>query len=584
MGRVIVLMARQVGHDILYEPDEKIPFFSGLLLGFQTIIGLLVTIVVYGAVMVRAAGQPDEYLSWAILMGIVVSGVVMILQAFRLWRIGAGYTLSGGPSSVFIVVCITALIEGGPAMMSSLVIVATIFQVSLTARLSLLRRVITPMISGTVLILLSATAITVLLGSISADEGVTDVSMRGVVVSVLATVGVVLVIRLFGTPFWQQWTPVITIGAGCVVSAIFGLYDYRSILEAPLVGPPVWAWPGLDVNFGVEFWALLPGFVVVFLASSINSIGEGMSVQGASWRRPRATDFRVIQGSLNAVGVGNVLSGLLGVFPIALYPGNGSRIMMTGVAASRVGVYGGVILIAVAMLPKIVAVLIAIPAHVLAAYAVVVLGLLFVDGMRMVVGDGIDVRKATIVGLSFWVGMGFQYDLIFPELLTGVWETLLGNGMTTGSVMLVGLTMLLEVTSGRRRRLEVEMGDGSFSRIDEFLREFASGIGWDEASTDKLRSAGEETLSSLSQYDMEESDGRRLVVDARLEGGMAELEFSAISGDENIEDRLAYLNEQPEIEDEREISFRLLRYYASSVRHRKYHNVDIITVQVSGTR
>ena len=83
---------------------------------------------------------------------------------------------------------------------------------------------------------------------------------------------------------------------------------------------------------------------------------------------------------------------------------------------------------------------------------------------------------------------------------------------------------------------------------------------------------------------MEEADGRRLVVDARLVEGVAELEFSAVSGDENIEDRLAYLNEQPEIEDEREISFRLLRYYASSVRHRKYHNVDIITVQVDGTR
>ena len=61
---------------------------------------------------------------------------------------------------------------------------------------------------------------------------------------------------------------------------------------------------------------------------------------------------------------------------------------------------------------------------------------------------------------------------------------------------------------------------------------------------------------------------------------MAELEFSAIPGDENIEDRLAYLSEEPEIEDEREISFRLLRHYASSVRHQKYHNVDIVTVQV----
>ena len=80
------------------------------------------------------------------------------------------------------------------------------------------------------------------------------------------------------------------------------------------------------------------------------------------------------------------------------------------------------------------------------------------------------------------------------------------------------------------------------------------------------------------------ADGRRLVVGARLVEGVAELEFSAVSGDDNIEDRLAYLDEQPEIEDEREISFRLLRHYASSVRHQKYHNTDIITAVVEGER
>jgi hypothetical protein len=58
----------------------------------------------------------------------------------------------------------------------------------------------------------------------------------------------------------------------------------------------------------------------------------------------------------------------------------------------------------------------------------------------------------------------------------------------------------------------------------------------------------------------------------------------AVPGEENLETRLAYLSEQPEIEDERELSFRLLRHYASSVRHHKYHNIDIVTVQVEGTR
>ena len=70
---------------------------------------------------------------------------------------------------------------------------------------------------------------------------------------------------------------------------------------------------------------------------------------------------------------------------------------------------------------------------------------------------------------------------------------------------------------------------------------------------------------------------------ARAEGGGAELEFVSAYGDENLEDRLAYMGETPDIPDGREISFRLLRHYASSVRHQKYHGVDIVTVHVEGT-
>lgn len=52
---------------------------------------------------------------------------------------------------------------------------------------------------------------------------------------------------------------------------------------------------------------------------------------------------------------------------------------------------------------------------------------------------------------------------------------------------------------------------------------------------------------------------------------------------ENLEDKLAYLSEQPEIHVEEEISFWLLRHYASSVQHRKYHDIDIITVEVAAS-
>ena len=75
-----------------------------------------------------------------------------------------------------------------------------------------------------------------------------------------------------------------------------------------------------------------------------------------------------------------------------------------------------------------------------------------------------------------------------------------------------------------------------------------------------------------------------MVVSARLDVRAAELEFVSASGTENLEDRLAYLGESPDIEDDREISFRLLRHYASSVRHQKYHGVDIVTVHVANLR
>ena len=50
--------------------------------------------------------------------------------------------------------------------------------------------------------------------------------------------------------------------------------------------------------------------------------------------------------------------------------------------------------------------------------------------------------------------------------------------------------------------------------------------------------------------------------------------------EENIEDRITYLSDQAETPEVNDISFRLLRHYASSVRHRKYHGIDVVSVRV----
>ena len=65
--------------------------------------------------------------------------------------------------------------------------------------------------------------------------------------------------------------------------------------------------------------------------------------------------------------------------------------------------------------------------------------------------------------------------------------------------------------------------------------------------------------------------------------GQDEAYLIAATGDENLEDQLAYLNEDLRLPDADEISLRLLRHQAASVRHQKYYGVDIITVLVERT-
>ena len=468
-------------------------------------------------------------------------------------------------------------------MLSSLIAISALIQFAFIARLSLLRRIITPTVAGTVLMLMSATIISTVLGRLS--DLLEGAPMIAAPMLAGGTLLVLIGVRLFASPRLQQWAPIIGISAGCAAAAVWGVYDLERVLEAPWVGVPANEWPGFDLSFNATFWSLLPGFVIVIMATTINSISDTVAIQQVAWRTPRATDFRVIQGAHNLLALTNLFAAAIGALPNMIGGSNSARIILTRVAARSVGVYGGLILIAVALLPKAIALAVAIPRPVLVAYLVFMLALLFVHGMSIVVRNGIDGRKAVIVGLSLWLGVGFQNQLIFPELLTGTVETLLSNGMTIGSVCVIALTVLTELTASRSKRLNIILSMSDLPRLDDFLHTFATKSGWDGACTERLRSVGEETLSSLIPKLAEEAEpAKRLIVRARRVDGSIEVEFMATSDGENLEDRLTYLSEQPELQDEQDISFRLLRHVADSVQHRKYYDIDVITVRVAESR
>ena len=260
---------------------------------------------------------------------------------------------------------------------------------------------------------------------------------------------------------------------------------------------------------------------------------------------------------------------------------------LTGVAARRVGYVIGALLLVLALFPKLTAVLLTIPSPVMGAYLLTAIGLLFVGGIRTVVQDGLDAQKALVVGIGFSVGAGVEQQTIFADLLGGTWGALLDNGMLAGTVATVLMILFLNLTSRRRGgRLEVKLHASSLPAIDQFARAVASRIGWNEAATDRLCSAAEETLMSLLETGEEHAadDAPRLIIVARPGSGAVEMEFLAVFDEENLEDRLAYLSEEAEGFKEGELSLRLLRHYASSVHHQKYYGLDIVTVQVKGSR
>lgn len=567
---------------IRFEPDDKPPAALTAGMGIQFAVLSIAGIVLTPAIVVRAAGESDTYLTWAVFAAALVSGVSTILQSVRLGRIGAGYVLLMGTSGAFIAVCVAALAQGGPGLLAVLVVASSLFQFLLAARLSLFRRLVTPVVAGTVLMLIAVTVMPLIFDMVRASpEGSSAWSAPA---SALVTIALVVVIALKSSGGLRLWAPVIGVVAGSVTAVVFGLYDFDQVVDAPWIGVPDGGWPGLDVSFDSAFWSLLPAFVLVTIIGAVETIGDSVAIQRVSWRKPRAVDYRVVQGAVAADGTGNLLSGLAGTVPNTTYSTSVSITELTGVAARRVGVAIGVIFIMFAFLPKFLALVLAIPDAVVAAYITVLMALLFVVGMRIVSEEASDYRKGLIAGVAFWLGVGFQNNLIFPEYLEGFAGGFLENGMTSGGLVAIVLTLFTEATQSRRHRLRTNLALSELPRIQEFLNAFATRHGWAVSMSQRLHAVAEETLVTLLDAEQagDAATGRALRVTASKQDGRAVLEFVAAARGENIEDRLAVLDEPTADRPvERDVSLRLLQHYATSVLHQQYHELEIVTIHVN---
>ena len=575
----------QPDETIRFEPEEACPPSIALVVGFQGAVLVLAPMVLNVAIAIRSAQLGDIYLTWGVFAAMLICAAVTALQAYQLKRFGAGHVVLAWPAAMFIAIMVTTVSNAGLATFASLMIVCSLVQVALAWWLPTLRRIVTPLVSGTVTMLIAVSVLPIAFDSIGDLPSNAAPAAGPTIAAVTLLASVIATLRASGR--WRLVAPFISILVGCAVAAAFGVLDGERIADAKWFGIPDVPDLSIDLTPGKEFWVLLPSFAILTLVLGLKTISDGVVIQQASRRRPRAIDFRQIQGMVKVNGIGMLLSGIAGTLPpMANSSYSQSLISITGVAARRVGLGVAIVIVVLALFSKFSALLLTIPGPVLGAYLMLAMGMLFVSGWQTILRDGLDAKRVLVVALASALGLGLHGHPLTRDIFGDELGALIGSGVTVGAIVAIGMTILLEALGKQQTRLETTLDIASLSAIDDFLVQVGSDLSWDEESTSRLRLVGEETLASLlTEEDMPGAPQRpRLVIVARPQGNMVDLEFIATTRQENIEDQLAYVSDEATVPDVDNLSLRLLRHHASAIRHQKFHGVDIVTVHVEGSR
>ena len=352
----------------------------------------------------------------------------------------------------------------------------------------MLRRIITPVVSGTVTMLIAVSVLPIAFDTLKDLPDGAPTAAGPTIAGITLLVSVIVALRAGGR--WRLVAPFISILVGCAVAAAFGVFSGEAIANARWFGIPDIPDLGLDFTPSGEFWALLPSFAILTLVLGIKTISDGVAIQQGSRRVPRAIDFRQIQGMVRVNGIGMFFAGIAGTLPpMANSSYSLSLINLTGVAARRVGIGVAVVTVVLAFFAKFTALQLAIPGPVLGAYLMLAMGILFTIGIQTILRDGIDPQRVLVVALASALGLGLHGHPVTRDIFGEELGALLGNGVTIGTVVAIGMTFLLESISTRRSRLEVKLEVDSLPNINEFLTQLASRMGWNEASTPRLQSA-----------------------------------------------------------------------------------------------
>ena len=418
--------------------DEVLPNRKLAGLGLQHVLVMYAGAIAVPLIIGRALKLPPEQVALLINAALLSCGIATIIQSFGATVFGIRLPVMMGCTFVAVGPMLAMANDptiGLPGIFGA-IIIAGVFTMIVAQDIGYFMPLFPPVVTGTIIFMIGITLMRV---GVNWAAGAPAPSLPGygeplhlgLALFVLATI---LLITRFARGYLANIAVLLGIVIGTCVAAALGLMSFGKIAAAPwfqLVQPLQFGTPTFQPS------AVIP-MCVVMIVVMIESSGMFLAVGEMTGRAASQDD---VTRGLRANGLGTLISGLFNSFALTSFSQNIGLVGVTGVKSRFVCVAGGAILIAMGCIPKLGALVEAIPIFVLGGAGIVMFGMVAATGLRILseVDFKTDGRNLLVVGIAVAIGL---IPLLEPKVLAGL-PPQLGPFLNSGILLTAAAAVVL---------------------------------------------------------------------------------------------------------------------------------------------
>lgn len=433
--------------DLVYRLEDKPPFANSLMSAITHLLAIFVPMITPALIVGNVLKLPMEMTAYLVSMAMVASGVGTFLQVNRFGMVGSGLLSIQSVNFSFVGVMISLGFSMKEKGLDENTMISTLLGVSFVGAflvcgaawvLPYLKRVITPTVSGVVILLIGLSLIDVGITDfgggfhLKGTEAFGSLKYVGLASFVLA---VVLTFNCMKHPLLRMSGVAVGLIAGYIVALFMGMVDFTPLQNAPLMTIPT----PFKYGFQFDFAAFLVAGTI-YLLSVFEAVGDLTATAMVSGQPYEGQAFQQrLRGGVFADGLVSVIATALGSLPLTTFAQNNGVIQMTGVASRHVGKYIAAILILAGLFPVFGRAFTTIPSPVLGGAMVLMFGLIAIAGVRIIMTNGINRRETVIAATAVGVGLGVAFEPEVFKLLPEVFR----NAIAAGGITAVVLNLIL---------------------------------------------------------------------------------------------------------------------------------------------